>query len=322
MKKTASFPALCVIASLLSACGGGAMPATGTLSAQTDSVASATTSLASAHKRTTGVNLTALPLDDERYTTTGPKKTWVYSCQGFQGAPPSQSLPWVNEAAGTWNLEKKIAVRGAVSWSSRLTSSSSGTVRTVSGNGLPDHRTGRFPIAASDPAYRYDRNPNGISQQSIAFSLPANPTIAAKPSCLGLGAIGIMNTGAELFDAFDAAGRDAAVYEVLDACWGHPQMQGAYHYHTYSSCMGDSSTGHSKLLGYALDGFGIYGPRGEHGRLLTSKDLDECHGHTHLIMWNGKLVRLYHYHFTYDFPYSLGCYRGTPVRQGPPPPND
>ena len=67
------------------------------------------------------------------------------------------------------------------------------------------------------------------------------------------------------------------------------------------------------LLGYAADGFGIYGVRGVNGETLTNADLDECHGHTHAITWNGATVTLYHYHATYEFPYTLGCFRGTPV---------
>ena len=41
--------------------------------------------------------------------------------------------------------------------------------------------------------------------------------------------------------------------------------------------------------------------------------LDECHGHTHEIEWDGELVKRYHYHATAEYPYTVGCYRGTPV---------
>jgi hypothetical protein len=63
-------------------------------------------------------------------------------------------------------------------------------------------------------------------------------------------------------------------------------------------------------MGYILDGFGIYGHHGEGGRELTSADLDECHGHTHPIEWDGQMVTMYHYHATWDFPYTVGCMRG------------
>ena len=32
-------------------------------------------------------------------------------------------------------------------------------------------------------------------------------------------------------------------------------------------------------MGYAIDGFGIFGRYGDGGKALTSADLDECHGH-------------------------------------------
>jgi hypothetical protein len=120
-----------------------------------------------------------------------------------------------------------------------------------------------------------------------------------------------------LFNALDAPGRDAVAHETQDACQGHPQEAGVYHYHSLSSCVKDEpgKDGHSKLMGYALDGFGIFGRRGEGGKELASADLDECHGHTHEIDWDGKRVKMYHYHATWDFPYTVGCLRGTYDRE-------
>ena len=71
---------------------------------------------------------------------------------------------------------------------------------------------------------------------------------------------------------------------------------------------------HSALVGYAKDGFGIHGNQGENGLPLTNADLDECHGHTHSIERNGASAAMYHYHATYEYPYTLGCYRGTVQR--------
>jgi hypothetical protein len=173
-------------------------------------------------------------------------------------------------------------------------------------------------VQSSDDAYKYDRNPNSIRAQTLSYSLPAVPKRAAKPSCIA-GPIGIMLTGAVLYDGLDAEGRDAPAHEVQDRCAGHPDPTGSYHYHSLSSCAdaGTSRTAPSKLVGYALDGFGIYGPRGAGGKLLTAADLDLCHGLTSVVTWRGKRLRLYHYVMTADYPYSLGCFRGTPVRARP-----
>jgi hypothetical protein len=260
---------------------------------------------------------TALPLGDGKATTTGPKRGWIYSCGSPGGGPGAQADgPWIK--GSTWDPTQKTAVGGSVAWQSTTRVRVGSSTTRITGNALPTHRTGVFPIRATDPAYRYDRNPNAISAQSLAYALPASPKMSVKPSCLGMGPIGVMLTGAVLFNGLDAAGRDAAAHELQDRCGGHPQMQGQYHYHALSPCAaaGTSASAHSKLVGYALDGFGIYGLRGVGGKVLTSADLDACHGHTHTIAWRGTSVRMYHYHATREYPYTLGCFRGTPSRAG------
>jgi hypothetical protein len=89
-----------------------------------------------------------------------------------------------------------------------------------------------------------------------------------------------------------------------------------------TSCQKDEGKSHSLLLGYAFDGFGIFGKRGEAGKLLKNSDLDACHGHSHVIDWDGKKVVMYHYHATWEYPCTLACFKGTPQRlpqpaQGP-----
>jgi hypothetical protein len=261
----------------------------------------------------TTINLDSLPLGDGKVSTS-PQVGYVYSCQtSFNGQGAAGNPPWISDA-GTFDFTAKVVVEGSVSWpdvSFAVDVDCGATL--VSGNDLPDHATGVYPISSSDPAYQYDQNPNHIGAQSLLYALPSNPTVAASPSCLGGGPIGVLFTGAYLYDALDAEGRDALAHEEQDLCQGHPDMSDSYHYHTLTQCLADPGTGHSNLLGYALDGFGIYGNRGVDGGLLTDADLDECHGHTHAIEWNGQSVVMYHYHATKEYPYSLGCYRGTPL---------
>jgi phosphopentomutase len=130
-----------------------------------------------------------------------------------------------------------------------------------------------------------------------------------------MGVIGYMTDGAALFNALDAAGRDAVAHEIQDTCDGHPEMSGSYHYHGLSSCLAKTE-GNNQLLGYALDGFGIFGNKDESGNVITSDDLDECHGTTSNIVWDGKTMNMYHYVLTNDYPYSIGCFKGTPIRAG------
>lgn len=264
-----------------------------------------------------------LPIGDGKTTET-PTKGFLFPCQtSFRGgAGAFRDGSWIH-TDGTWDQTSKPIVSGDVAWDHyRYEIRVEGDKRKLVGNGLPDHHTGTFPIPRDDDAFNYDRNPNSIRETTIEFSLPLVPALAKTPSCVPMGTIGVMSSGVALFNAVDEQGRDAVAHEIQDKCDGHPQREGQYHYHSLSRCLEKGNgNGHSQLFGYALDGFGIYGRFGEDGKELTDADLDECHGHTHEIIWDGKPVVMYHYHATREFPYTVGCYRGTPVlarRPGPP----
>ena len=275
----------------------------------------ATDSTASDHPHTSDVDLTRLKLGDGKYATS-PQVGYVYTCmQQFNGGGATGTGSWMN-GDGTWDATKKAVVDGSVTWPHSFTITVQGDQRVFTGNNLPDHPTGNYPISSSDDAYTVDRNPNSIQEQSVTLSLPANPSAAAQPNCVG-GEVGILLSGVVVFSAFDAEGRDAVAHEVQDECDGHPQRTGFYHYHSLSDCVEDTSTsGHSSLVGYAFDGYGIYGYYGEDGSEVTNEDLDACHGHTHVVEWDGQMVEMYHYHATHEFPYTVGCFHGTPSVRG------
>ncbi len=259
-----------------------------------------------------GTDPTRLPLGDGKLSTSA-KQGYVYSCaQGPGRGGAEHAGPWIS--GSTFDLTAKPTVDGHVTWPGRVTFTVKGGSLVVSGNGLPKGAaTGSFPISSSDDAYAYDRNPNSILGQNVSVTLPAKPTVSRTATCLPMGPIGIAVNGVLIFNALDAANRDAVAHEVQDSCGGHPQMSGVYHYHSIPSCLtGTSVKSQEKLVGYAFDGFPIYGPRGENGKLLTDADLDACHGHVGWVTLRGKRVRTYHYHATLEYPYTLGCFKGTP----------
>lgn len=264
------------------------------------------------------LNCAALPLGDQKYRTTGPQSGYVYECSTLNGTPVVTSAPWLNTVAETWDSTSKVAVTGTNAFSGQFTESSNGTTRTISGNAEPISpvTAGTFPITPSDPAaYAYDHNPNSIATHTFSFTVSANPSAAASPGCTSGGPIGVALDGAMIYNAFDAAGNDAVAREIQDTCHGHPDQSNTYHYHGWlQACVtdGGSSTQNSSLLGYAADGYGIYGPW-YNGKVLTSADLDECHGVTSQVTWDGKATTIYHYVSTYDFPYTVACYHGTAV---------
>lgn len=260
------------------------------------------------------LNGKSLPLGNGKYTSTAAKRGYVYSCvTQFTGGGASKVGSWIHGT--TWDETQKIAVKGTVSWPSAVYSITiSNGKRVLTGNNLPiNHTTGTFPISKSDPAYLVDMNPNTIKAQQLTYSLPLTPTVNSKASCLPMGVIGVMVSGVPIFNALDALGRDAVANEVQDNCSGHPEGNGKYHYHSSSKCI-KGALENNTLIGYALDGFGIYSMFDENGKELTNADLDECHGRVSPVMWDGKKVNMYHYVMTREYPYTVGCYRGTAVK--------
>jgi hypothetical protein len=255
------------------------------------------------------VDLTRLPVGDGKVSDSA-KVGWAWACRVNPTAGGANKQgPWFN-GDGTYDVTAKAIVPGDVTWNPKFSVVKEGDKRVFTTNDLPNHGTGVYPIGRNTEAYKYDRNPNSISKQSISFSVPANP-VPGNPACMP-GSVGVLLSGSVLFNPLDEPGRDAVAWETQDDCQGHPQQTGVYHYHSVSTCV-DTKTlagGHSALVGYAIDGFGIFGRKGEDGTLISS-DLDECHGHTHTIPWDGASKDMYHYHATWDFPYTVGCLRGS-----------
>ncbi len=178
---------------------------------------------------------THLPLGDGKLSS-GPRAGYIWACHTDPNGRGAQvDGPWIDKAAGTFDITRKAVVDGAVTWPHSFRISVSGNTRVITWNDLPAYPTGTFPIARSDDAYRYDRNPNRIKAQSMRIALPLAPQLAAEPSCAP-GAVGVLLTGVALFNALDAPGRDAVAHETQDACQGHPQEGGVYHNHNVSIC--------------------------------------------------------------------------------------
>jgi hypothetical protein len=117
-------------------------------------------------------------------------------------------------------------------------------------------------------------NPNTPSNQNKIFRIKRSPTNNATHTTTPLGNIGIWANGIGVFNAKDGmsynnAGvwnRNAYYYEGIsfDACLGHPAPNGNYHNHVNPACLYNSSNTavHSPILGYAYDGYPIYGAYG------------------------------------------------------------
>ena len=127
----------------------------------------------------------------------------------------------------------------------------------------------------SYPIGPWQANPNTPIAMNFTFKLPRTPQAnMGTPVATGLGHTGVFSNGVSLFNAQDARRyrnqniwhQDAYVFERLsfDSCLGHPAPGGEYHHHIAPNCLvnlSDSSR-HSPLVGFAFDGFPIYGPFG------------------------------------------------------------
>jgi hypothetical protein len=133
----------------------------------------------------------------------------------------------------------------------------------INSTGIPSYGIGPWP-----------GNPNTASNQSYVFKIPRHPVEqAGAKTSTPLGSIGVWRNGVVMFNALDAMSyqnqniwhQNAVIVEgpSFDSCLGHPQQTGAYHHHQNPKCLYTANASqHSPLLGYAFDGFPIYGPYG------------------------------------------------------------
>jgi hypothetical protein len=190
----------------------------------------------------------------------------------------------------------------------------------IRSNGLPDHEVlpAYQAVSVIDNKSTY---PIKLQEQRMKVVIPQEPKVAAKKTDAKIGLIGIAISGGLFYSPFEADGKTMALSQkdlvvdgipFFDACNGHPNPFAVqYHYHGIPLCITDKidkKGEHSKLLGYALDGFPVYGPQGAKGVKLTPKDLDECNGIFSATpdFPNG----IYHYIVTEEPPYTMPCFGG------------
>jgi hypothetical protein len=307
-----------LVALALAACGGGTAatdPTTtggaGTTSGTTDPLAPYYIAIPLCAE-SGGPDCTKLRLGDTELTTTSPARGKLYACAaGNPSAPGSNRarITWIDFSANTFNLLRKpfLPAGSFVATPGTATVSETATSRIIAVNNLPkDGRIGDWPMTKYSALTAIDPNPGTPAARNYTYELPLTPAAALTPGCVGMGAIGATLNGVVLYNAIDARGNDAVAHEIVDAFGGHPAMTD-YHYHFVPDRLDTPrlADGHSGIIGYIRDGFPLYGYRGTGGAELSNADLDECHGHSH-----GALG--YHYHATLEYPYTLGCYRGTP----------
>ena len=180
---------------------------------------------------------------------------------------------------------------------------------------LPNHPTATFP----DRWRMLDGNPSYIQEQSAVWKLPINPKVKAdhvamnaqnENKALPMGPIGVATNGVIFFNPFDHIFETDATWR-LDRCCGHPSPRSQYHYHKYPVCVktpwSDEGQTHSNVIGFAFDGFPVYGPY--EGKGLLARD-DEANPLNDFNLHEDE-QRGPHYHVTPGkFPHIIGGYWG------------
>ncbi|WP_025743335.1 YHYH protein [Aquimarina pacifica] len=149
--------------------------------------------------------------------------------------------------------------------------------------------------------------PEYFKDQITTFVIPVKPEYQNSSQKFGRGGIGIAFNGVK-FDPPAPTHAILAAHTIapLDDHGGHVNPHGGYHYHavTGSTKEIEQTDTHAPIIGYAIDGFGIYGLLDKDKKEAT--DLDECGGHI-------DSARGYHYHA--GEPGSnqiIKCLRGKP----------
>ena len=118
-------------------------------------------------------------------------------------------------------------------------------------------------------------SPATPSNQNFVFKIPRFlvPNTGT-PVAIGGGHEATLTNGVSAFGATDAHTYNNLnvwqqngyhfEYPSFDACLGHPQQFGEYHHHVSPKCLYSitDSTHHSPIIGYAYDGYPIYGAYG------------------------------------------------------------
>ncbi len=241
---------------------------------------------------------------------------------------------------------------------SKVTIQIQGAKRVIEANGIPNHEPGRFP----NPA-----NPHEIVAQRVHYEVPLHPKRADHTSDVqgmdfGVAVNGVkFDPGTAEYWRRDARSgwREEAIVRGegrlgMDASNAHVQPSGAYHYHGIPNGLIRQLGGVGKmvLVGWAADGFPIYGPwapkvaqdassplvimqssyrirsgerpggdrgpGGKHDGLYTA-DFEYAEGQGTLDECNGRFgvtpefpEGTYYYVATEEFPFLPRKFRGTP----------
>ncbi|MFM7759067.1 MAG: YHYH protein [Crocinitomicaceae bacterium] len=137
--------------------------------------------------------------------------------------------------------------------------------------------------------YDWPNNPWFAQPMGYQFRIRRNPIPNVGPETkTGYGHIGLWKNGCSIYNPKDAKHYqneqtwfqnawfwEHLILETFDPCIGHPNGSGEYHTHVSPSCLYDitDSTQVAPLIGYAFDGYPIYGGYGYSAPMDTTSSV-------------------------------------------------
>ncbi|SMP42304.1 hypothetical protein SAMN06265222_101756 [Neorhodopirellula lusitana] len=169
----------------------------------------------------------------------------------------------------------------------------------VGSNGLPEH-----PMMIGIRSWQQQVP---IPQKYLgnnAWQIPLHPVPAKNPMSTKndflRGAIALAVNGVPIFNPLNNRGDDAYLFGELDDHGGHCGRGDDYHYHIAPVHL-EKTTGKDKPIGYALDGYPIFGYQDT--KSADFAPLDDLGGHK-------DAAGNYHYHAQPTYPYLNGGFYG------------
>ncbi|MEL6298846.1 MAG: YHYH protein [Pseudomonadota bacterium] len=155
-----------------------------------------------------------------------------------------------------------------------------------------------------------------VPAHNHAAPVALEPRLTARPKTRD-SSLGVAVNGVPIFD-YTAGGEmsgedlkhhqeehDTLLRKELDTCGGHAGRGDDYHYHKLPTCMIDAmkNKGDAAIIGWAFDGFPIYGTNNPDGSAIPAGKLDVCNGQP-------DPVYGYRYHASDGPPYIIQCLMG------------
>lgn len=146
--------------------------------------------------------------------------------------------------------------------------------------------------------------------------IPLTPALEGLPKTRDA-ALGVAVNGVPIYD-YTAGGEmsqddlrhhqqqhDTLLTQQLDVCGGHAGRGDDYHYHVKPTCMIEqmANAGDDAIIGWAFDGFPIYGDNNPDGSSIEESTLDVCNGQPDARFG-------YRYHTSESAPYIVQCLMG------------